>query len=140
MLSTTLAWPQECIWCLQNPVKGAAHTSAVDRDGIFDKNVSKSCWKIKPRSIPSNIATRHNFFLKSAFTGSKIFFELYCQQSCSMILRGTLHANRILRQEFFCKKLDRAKPTLLRREFIQVGKVVGVGVLIRRVDSKNAEN
>ena len=54
-----------------------------------------------------------------------------------MILPGTLHANKILRQESFCKKLDRAKPTLLRREFLQVGKA---GVLIRRVDSKNAEN
>ena len=26
------------------------------------KNLLKSCWKIEPRSIPSNIAARHVFF------------------------------------------------------------------------------
>ena len=62
------------------------------------KNLLKS-WKIEPRSIPSNIAARHVFFLKSAFTRGKIFIAQYCQQSCSMILRGTLRIDRILRQE-----------------------------------------
>ena len=32
------------------------------------ENLLKSCWKIEPRSIPSNIAARHVFFLKNAFT------------------------------------------------------------------------
>ena len=71
------------------------------------KNLLESCWKVKPRSIPSNIAARHVFFLKSAHV---IFIAQYCQQSCSMILRGTLHIDRILRQESFCKKLDRVNP------------------------------
>ena len=62
------------------------------------KNFLKSCWKIEPRSIPSNIAARHVFFLKRAFTRGKIFIAQYCQQSCSMILRVTLHTDRILRQ------------------------------------------
>ena len=40
------------------------------------KNLLKSCWKIeKPRSIPSNIAARHVFFLKSAFTSGKILLR-----------------------------------------------------------------
>ena len=39
------------------------------------KNLLKSCWKIEPRSIPSNIAARHAFFLKSAFTRSKILLR-----------------------------------------------------------------
>ena len=39
------------------------------------KNLLKFYWKIKPRSIPKNIAARYGFFLKSAFTRSKIFVE-----------------------------------------------------------------
>ena len=74
------------------------------------KNLLKSFWKIEPRSIFSNIAAKHVFFLKSAFTRGKIFIARYCQQSCSMILRGTLHTDRILKQKSFCKKLDRVKP------------------------------
>ena len=77
------------------------------------ENLLKSCWKIEPRSIPCNIAARRTFFLKSAFTRGKIFIAQYCQQSCSIILRGTLHTDRILRQDSFCKKLDRVKPALL---------------------------
>ena len=77
------------------------------------KNLLKSCWKIEPHSIPSNIAARHVFVFKSAFTRGKIFIAQYCQQSYSMILRGTLHTDRILRQESFCKKLDRVKPALV---------------------------
>ena len=76
------------------------------------KNLLKSCWKIEPRSIPSNIAARHVFFLKCAFTRGKIFIAQYCQLSCLMILRRTLHTDRISKQESFCKKLDCVKPAL----------------------------
>ena len=88
------------------------------------KNLLKSCWKIEPRSIPSNIAPRHVFFLKSVFTRGKIFIAQYCQQSYSMILRGTLHTDRILRQESFCKKLNRVKPALLTIGFLMIQRYI----------------
>ena len=112
MLGTTLAWPQECIGCLQHLVAGAAHTSAMTTMAFLIKNLLKSCWKIEPRSTPSNIATRYAFFLKSAFTLDKNFIALFFQQSCSMILRGTLRTDKILRQELFCKKLNSVQPAL----------------------------
>ena len=113
MLDTTLAWPQECIGCLYSLLQELHIRLLLTTIAFSTKNLLKSCWKIEPRSIPSNIAARHVFDLKCAFTRGKIFIAQYCQQSCSMILRGTLHTDRILRQESFCKKLDRVKPALV---------------------------
>ena len=74
--------------------------SAIDHDGIFNRKLAEILAEIEPCSFPSNIAARHTFLLKIAFTGSKIFVEQYCQQT-------TLHTDRILRLESFRKTLDR---------------------------------